>query len=922
MVAPTTLLMGSRSPGQDAARLRVAVAPSGALLVDTAGADADEGGDGLTPAIRARVIAAFRRGPGHGLLHLGTAELDVSLAPALAFLRDLGRAFATRLRSTPDLEDLRERVEVDCPADERARLASAVPPMPGSEYVDVDWVTARWTEIGRAFSEEIRGHRGAVAEWLQARHPSWHLVGRVCLHLAENRGDDEHPFAFLATYAARAGAAGKVQHRPLARALEESSARGDRHALLHLLVPLQRAAKNSEWLAGLVDSGAIYQPLAWTPAEAHRFLREIPAFEAAGLVVRVPDWWRARHPARPEVTVRLGEKRPGLLGMEALLDFSVDVTLGNEKLSAAELRALLASADGLVRVRGQWVELDRERLRELLDHWERVRHGAGASGLSFLDGMRLLAGASELGRADGALAGGGGWLRVEAGAWLAQTLAGLRGPAGLAGADPGSDLHGTLRPYQKTGVSWLWFASSLTLGVCLADDMGLGKTIQVLGLLLLHKRRRRRGEPPHILVVPASLVANWQAELERFAPSLAVLVAHPSAMPAREIAEMGGAELTVDLVITTYGTLARIDALRARDWSLAILDEAQAIKNPGARQTQAVKALRARARVALTGTLVENRLGDLWSIFDFLNPGLLGSASQFGAFVKRLADRAEEPYAPLRRLVQPYLLRRLKTDRSVVADLPDKTEVKAFCLLSRPQAALYQKAVQELEGVLAGLRQGIERRGLVLAHLMRFKQICNHPSQWLGDGAWDEAGSGKLARLREITEAIAAKQEKALVFTQFREATDPLAAFLASVFGRPGLILHGQTPVKDRGELVRRFQEDPAVGFFVLSVKAGGIGLNLTAAAHVVHFDRWWNPAVENQATDRAYRIGQHRNVLVHKLVCRGTVEERIDQLIEDKQSLARGLLEGGGEALLTEMSNEELMAMVALDLGRATAEA
>src|SRR3989454_780051 len=609
--------------------------------------------------------------------------------------------------------------------------------------------------------------------------------------------------------------------------------------------------------------------------------------------------------------------------MDALLDFSVAVALGDEKLTAAEVRQLLASSEGLVRLRGQWVELDRERLREVLAHWETVRRGSEAGGLSFLEGMRLLAGAARTHDDAAALAAGEGWSRVEAGTWLARTLEGLRGPAGLAAADPGADLRGSLRPYQKVGVSWLAFASSLRLGVCLADDMGLGKTIQVLGLLLLHKRRGKRGDPPHLLIVPASLVANWQAEIERFAPSLAALVAHPSATPARELAALGNAELAgVDLVITTYGTLARIDALRTRDWSLSILDEAQAIKNPGARQTQAVKALRSRARVALTGTPVENRLGDLWSIFDFLNPGLLGSATQFTAFVKRLADRPEEPYAPLRRLVQPYLLRRLKTDRSVVADLPDKTEVKAFCLLSRPQAALYQKAVQELEGVLTGRRQGIERRGLVLAYLMRFKQICNHPSQWLGDGAWDEQGSGKLARLREIAEPIAAKQEKALVFTQFREATDPLAAFLASVFGRPGLILHGHTPVKERGGLVRRLQEDPGVGFFVLSVKAGGFGLNLTAAAHVVHFDRWWNPAVENQATDRAYRIGQHRNVLVHKLVCRGTVEERIDRLIEDKQSLARGLLEGGGEALLTEMSNEELMEMVVLDLGRATAEA
>jgi len=899
--------------------MRVAILPSGALLADTAPGD-DEASDGLSVAARARVARAFRRGPGHALLDLGATELDAALAPALAFLRDLGRAFVTRLCAVPDLEERRERVEVDCPADERTRLAGAVPPMPGGEYVNADWVAARWADLNRAFAEEIRAHRGPVVEWLSARHHSWHTVGKVCVHLAENRGDEEHPFAFLATYAVRAGAGGKVQHRPLARALEESSVRGDRQALLHLLVPLQRAAEQTPWLAELIDSGAIYEAMAWTPAEAHRFLHAIPAFEAAGLIVRVPDWWRPRRPPRPEVAVRVGEKKPSAVGMDALLDFSVAVALGDEKLTAAEVRQLLASSGGLVRLRGQWVELDRERLREVLAHWERVRREAKEGGLSFLEGMRLLAGAARTEDDAAALAAGEGWSRVEAGVWLARTLEGLRGPAGLAATDPGADFRGTLRPYQKVGVSWLAFASSLRLGVCLADDMGLGKTIQVLGLLLV-TRRARAGDPPHLLVAPASLLANWQAEIERFAPSLATLVAHPSTMPARELTELGGADLgSTDLVMTTYGTLARVEALRSREWSLAILDEAQAIKNPGARQTQAVKALKARARIALTGTPVENRLGDLWSIYDFLDPGLLGSAREFSAFAKRLADRPDESYAPLRRLIQPYLLRRLKTDRSIVADLPDKTEVKAFCLLSGPQAALYQKTVDELERAIAGLTQGIERRGLVLAYLMRFKQICNHPAHWLGEGAWDEAGSGKLARLREIVEAVAAKQEKVLVFTQFREATEPLAAFLAGLFGRSGLVLHGSTPVRARGGLVRRFQEDATVPFFVLSLKAGGSGLNLTAASHVVHFDRWWNPAVEDQATDRAYRIGQHKNVLVHKLVCRGTVEERIDRLIEDKQAMVRGVLQGGGETLLTEMSDDELMAMVALDLRRAAA--
>jgi non-specific serine/threonine protein kinase len=374
-------------------------------------------------------------------------------------------------------------------------------------------------------------------------------------------------------------------------------------------------------------------------------------------------------------------------------------------------------------------------------------------------------------------------------------------------------------------------------------------------------------------------------------------------------------------VITSYGSLLRVPWLAEVPWRLAVLDEAQAIKNPDARQTRAAKQLKASARLALTGTPVENRLGDLWSIFDFVNPGLLGTSKQFAKFAKRLSDQPHGSYGPLRELVRPYILRRLKTDKTVIADLPDKTEVKAFCPLSRRQAALYEQAVKELAEQLDDAT-GIRRKGLVLAFLMRFKQICNHPSQWLGDGAWSEADSGKWGRLRDIAEVIAAKQEKMLVFTQFREVTAPLAAFLAAVFGRPGLVLHGETEVKKRQELVRRFQEDEAVGFFVLSLKAGGSGLNLTAASHVVHFDRWWNPAVENQATDRAFRIGQTKNVLVHKFVCRGTVEEKIDDLIESKRRLSQELLEGGAELLLTELKDDELLKLVALDMNKALKEA
>jgi non-specific serine/threonine protein kinase len=331
-----------------------------------------------------------------------------------------------------------------------------------------------------------------------------------------------------------------------------------------------------------------------------------------------------------------------------------------------------------------------------------------------------------------------------------------------------------------------------------------------------------------------------------------------------------------------------------------------------------VKALRSRVRLALTGTPVENRAGDLWSIFDFVNPGLLGSAKEFGAFLKR-----EAPYGALRELVRPYILRRLKTDRAVIADLPDKTEVKAFCSLTKRQAALYADSVESLAREIAEVEPAdrMRRRGLVLSYLMRFKQICNHPSQWTGDGAWAPAESGKFARLREIAEVVASRQEKALVFTQFREMTAPLARYLGEAFGRPGLVLSGETKIRERADLVRRFQEDETIPFFVLSLKAGGTGLNLTAATHVIHFDRWWNPAVENQATDRAFRIGQKSAVLVHKLVCRGTVEERIDSLIEQKKGLAADLLEAGGETLVTEMSDEAVVRIVSLDLRSALAD-
>jgi superfamily II DNA or RNA helicase len=904
----------------DSVSLALVLTPHGRLILTP-----DSDAPALDAALARRLRDAFERGPAHGLLRLGADEIGTALPPVYSYWREFGARYVTALCSLPDLETLREKVQVPHPADEELdRMVTAAPPMIGAEYLTVTVLTALWQELDASVSVELSESKCGLQEFLKHRNPAWNLVGRVNFNVAENRKDPETPFAFLATYTTRLSTQTKAQHLPLGQALSEYAGAANKDRLLSLLLPVQRASQSCPWLKAMVDAGEIFHPLRWTPREVMQLLRDVPQLETAGVVVRMPAAWRGNRPPRPRVTGTVGGKAPSGLGQEALLDFRMEVTLDGESLTADEIRELLAKSDGLALVRGRWVEVDREQMNRMIEHFSAVERTAAENGLGFRDAMRLLAGADVSGD-ESAAAADTDWAQVTAGSWLAETLKGLRSPEGLAQVDPGVALHGTLRPYQQVGLRWLYLLARLGLGACLADDMGLGKTIEVLSLLLVLQRQSHdRQDPnlPSLLVAPASLLANWASEIERFAPGLKALIAHPSALPAAQLKTLAPERLRdADLVITSYGSLLRIPWIVDRSWRLVVLDEAQAIKNPDAKQTRIAKRLKARARLALTGTPVENRLADLWSIFDFINPGLLGSSKEFTKFAKRLAEGAHTSYGPLRELVRPYVLRRLKTDKTVIADLPDKTEIKAFCQLSRKQAALYQQAVQELAERLEDAT-GIGRKGLVLAFLMRFKQICNHPSQWLGDGAWSEEDSGKWARLREIAEVIAAKQEKMLVFTQFREVTAPVAAFLGSIFGKPGLILHGETEVKKRKELVRRFQEDEAERFFVLSLKAGGIGLNLTAASHVVHFDRWWNPAVENQATDRAFRIGQTRNVLVHKFVCRGTVEENIDQLIEAKRQLSKDLLKGGADLFLTELKDEELLKLVALDINKALKEA
>ena len=912
--------------------LLIALSPHGRLFLDETAAADSAATAGLTAEAMQRIGDAFAESSARGLVALAVRQGEGGRWPAeFAFWREFADAYLTALAHTPDSAVGHTVPEAAMPPDLGFDFTLRIPAMRGAEYASPEIFAALWRELDVLARAEAQA-AGGLRKWLGTIHPSLHLLGRVTFHLAENKRSPETPFAFMATFTHRLSAEEKAVHVPLARALQEYAGAKNQTALRALLEPVRKAAEQSGWTRELLDSRRVFQPQAWTPVQAHAFLREVPVLEASGIITRIPNWWKNGRGPRPQVSVRLGGQSDGGLGVEAMLKFSVEATLGGEALTAAEWQSLMRAQEGLVSLRGQWVEVDREKLRSVLEHWKRVESGAAGEGVSFLEAMRLLAGVRLGGVADEATVESANWSEVCAGGWLRETLERLQNPDTAADFDPNEHLNARLRPYQATGVKWLWLLQSLGLGACLADDMGLGKTIQVIALLLRLKHeqpdaklRGRKAPAPSLIVAPASLLANWKNELARFAPDLRAGFLHPSETPPDEWRDAACAEKFLagrDVILTTYGQAARIEWVAAREWRLVILDEAQAIKNPGARQTRAIKRLRAGARIALSGTPVENRLGDLWSLYDFLNPGLLGTAPEFTRCMKAMQSALPPDFAPLRRLVRPYLLRRLKTDRTIISDLPDKTEVNAWCPLAKKQAALYESSVRDLSEKLENV-EGIQRRGLVLAFLMRFKQICNHPSHWLGDGAFAPEDSGKFLRLAELCEEIAARQEKAIVFTQFREMTGPLAARLREVFGRPGLVLHGSTPVKERQQLVADFQRDDGPPFFVLSLKAGGTGLTLTAASHVIHFDRWWNPAIENQATDRAFRIGQKKNVLVHKFVCRGTIEERIDALISEKKALAESVLgaEGGAETLFTEMSNDELLRFVALDLKSAAGE-
>lgn len=811
---------------------------------------------------------------------------NYSLSLSTFFLHQISETFFKELVQHAEIEILREKIKFNLNDEIIHKLLNSIPYVVGSENITEEWLNHIFDELLNIFKSEIKEYQGTVQLYFAEKSQDLKIAHRIYFHLVDYP-DKVYPFAFMATYATKEK--NRIHHVPLKHALLEY--KNDRTKLLSLLSCLNAVAEVSPLISSFMEKGEMFHPIKLTAKEAYLLLLNIPEIEKCNIKCRVPNWWRKKN-SSINLNVKIGEKKPSLLGLESLLEMNAQLAVNGLLLSEEEIEKLLQEEEGLVWLKGQWVEVNHHRLEELLSQMKQF------------DGSMTLKEAISM-HMNNEKIDPDNHLIISNGKWLGKVMDNLRNPNKLKTYSSPKYLQAELRPYQKIGYNWLTYMKEMGLGACLADDMGLGKTIQVLAFLENIFQENKNSKV--LLIVPASLLGNWEKEINHFAPNISFQLLH-----GKTHDELQGMILNNQkfLTITTYTMATKLNELENVQWNCLILDEAQAIKNPLTKQTRAIKKIPAEMKIAMTGTPIENDLSNLWSLFDFLNKGLLGSSKEFKQFGKMIEIEPQNTYK-LKNMIAPFILRRLKTDKTIINDLPDKIEVNDFVSLTKKQQALYQKVTNEMIAKLEN-STGMERRGLVLATLTKLKQICNHPDQFLHQSDYLPKESGKYELLKELCETIYEKRERVLVFTQYREICDYLSDYLEKIFHKKGYIIHGNVPVKKRQEIVEKFNGDEYIPYIICSVKAAGTGLNLTAANHVIHFDRWWNPAVENQASDRAYRIGQTKKVFVHKLVTKGSVEEKIDELINSKKSLADEII-SKGENWITEMSNEQLISILTL---------
>lgn len=786
-------------------------------------------------------------------------------SPSLDFLKRITENFFFQLERTPSLSLERENVVVSYDMIELEEILSNAPFILGSQNLNSDWVLNLFDRYLSLFKSEISTYTSSVEAYFSSFSTRFKLPSRIFFHLLESK-KPEAPFAFMATYST-VGEDGKVHHYPLKYALKEYSSSIEKLAIL--ISSIKKAAKSSRIISSWLNSGEIFSPIYVSKEEAYAFLMDVPLFEEAGIVTRIPGWWKKRKRSS-SISIESDKKESKC----SISSFRPKMVWQGVEITEEEIRDILSKTEGLYLLKGSWIEVDKNGLEKLLKEYEELEERE----LSLLSALKMASRVEERAYP----------VHIDIDDMIKTSMA-----SDLPSSPP-SSFTGTLRPYQIDGFKWLQGISRLSLGPLLADDMGLGKTVEILAYL--EEFREKNRDAKVLLIVPASLLGNWGRECIKFTPDLDFTIRHGKEAKKKDFPF---------LTIVTYQGASTSAAIQEEKWDIVILDEAQNIKNRNTKQTKVIKALDRKQSIAMTGTPIENSLMNLWSIFDFLSPGLLGDEKSFASFI---ASMAEDKMDNLKRVITPFILRRLKSDKTIINDLPDKVENTLMVSLTPEQRVLYNKVVDEYEEALEKMEEsGANALAITGATIMKLKMVANHPSQYLGNGEYEDKKSGKFLLLKELCTTIHENREKVLVFTQFASIIPELLKLLSTVFEEDGEYIDGSTPPKKRTEIVESFQSGE-LPFLVISLKAGGTGLTLTEANNVIHFDRWWNPAVEDQATDRAYRIGQKNVVTVYKFVAEDTIEERISQILKEKAELAESMIGDIGGEVTSKLSPRELL--------------
>ena len=814
------------------------------------------------------------------LFELAFTEIE-DFSESVAYLKYIAKEYLSAVVNDPGFNLRSKPIEVSLSEEKTKIIVSNAPYAVGSEFVTAEWVNTIVKMLNKEYILMCIASGKIPSSFIAHMGSSIVVPSRIYFHLVENKQRDNYPFAFLATYTTLVN--GTVTHAPLKNALSEL--RDNKQELRVLTQSIIDISEESVFIKKLLESGDIFYPVKFSNDEAYSFLKEVMLYEKHGVICRIPVWYNDRN---NRIVLDLKEKakqQPIFFNKLVINVFTPQLIYHGIPITVEEARMLLSKKEGLEQLKGHWVENDHQQVEALLAEYESLLN----DGSTLLDVIKNKSGIGYVDTKTSAVP-----IEFTRDNFVQEFFSRAISSASIVPV-PGSFVS-VLRHYQIAAYNWLYALKELGMGACLADDMGLGKTVEVLSFL---ERVRDEGVSKVLIIVPATLVANWRHEVNKFVPDMDLFVLRGSNEPF-------GAGVNAYLTICTYQTALKSDYICRVDWDVVILDEAQAIKNYYTAQTKKIKTLKAKMKIAMTGTPIENHLVELWSIFDFINPGLLGTRDQFVELYKRLRDRPEG-YKDIKALINPFVLRRVKTDKNIIADLPDKNEIDVTINLTKEQIVLYKRVVEVMNARIRKKHDRKEEKIIVMTSLMKLKQVCNHPSQYYGDTLYDPDMSGKFLELKRICETINEKNEKVLVFTQFREIIPALDSLLESVFCQKGFTIDGSTSMKKRDENVQAFQAGEAP-YMVLSLKTAGVGLNLTAAQNVIHFDRWWNPAVENQATDRAYRIGQHSNVSVYKFISANTIEEVINDMLEKKQMLADLIINDLDENILSKLSTEELL--------------